>query len=359
MKGIITLLLLCNAATAVKYSFEIDNFLCNGCPNLPGFVVTAAIQGVLVFYNDINATTETVTHDWVREYIKENREEWDALQEECLDYRHTLKDETDSFNQDSGQTEGAPIIQQFFHCDWDDDTDKVNGYVLLGNNGEDFISFDIDTQTWTILDAKAEATKQQWDVYELRNRFWKGFLTTKCPMWLKMSLTYGKSYLTRKDLPSVSLLQRTPSSPVTCHATGFYPNRALLFWRRDGEEIHEGVEHGEILLNHDESFQMSVHLNVSSISPEDWSRYDCVFQFSDVGNNIATRLDKKAIRTNRISPSEFPSGAVIGAVVGLLLLLLLLCITGFFIWRKNNHGFRPAKTADSSDQTTPTDESES
>ena len=94
----------------------------------------------------------------------------------------------------------------------------------------------------------------------------------------------------------MSLLQRTPSSPVTCHATGFYPDRALIFWRRDGEEIHEDVKHGEILRNHDGSFQMSVHLNVSSISPADWSRYDCVFQLSGVQN--VTKLNKDAIRTN-------------------------------------------------------------
>ena len=96
----------------------------------------------------------------------------------------------------------------------------------------------------------------------------------------------------------MSLLQRTPSSPVTCHATGFYPDRALIFWRRDGEEIHEDVEHGEIVPNHDESFQMSVDLKVSSISAEDWSRYDCVFQLSGAQNDIVTELNKDAIRTN-------------------------------------------------------------
>ncbi|XP_072227231.1 major histocompatibility complex class I-related gene protein-like [Leuresthes tenuis] len=346
MKGIITLLLLCHAATAMKYNMEIDHLLCTGSPNVPEYAVMADVEGVLVFYTEVNATTAKVRHDWMRELIKENKNVWELFKQHCLDYRHILKDETDSFNKDTGQAEDAPIIQQIAGCDWDNETDKVNGYVVVGVNGEDFISFDMDTKTWIISDAKAEAIKKQMDADEVRNALLKLYLTTECPMGLKTLLTYGKSYLTRKDPPSVSLLQRTPSSPVTCHATGFYPNRALLFWRRDGEEIHEGVEHGEILLNHDESFQMSVHLNVSSISAEDWKRYDCVFQFSDVGNNITTRLDKEVIRTNRVSPSEFPSGAVIGAVVGLL--LLLLCITGFFIWRKNNHDTSCVSTPSSS-----------
>uniref|UniRef100_A0A8C5HPC7 Ig-like domain-containing protein n=1 Tax=Gouania willdenowi TaxID=441366 RepID=A0A8C5HPC7_GOUWI len=79
-------------------------------------------------------------------------------------------------------------------------------------------------------------------------------------------------------LPSIKLLQRTPSSPVTCHATGFYPRYAVMFWRKDQEKVLEGVDHGEMLPNHDGSFQMSVDLNISLIRAEDWSRYDCVFQ---------------------------------------------------------------------------------
>ncbi|XP_033182152.1 hereditary hemochromatosis protein homolog [Anabas testudineus] len=100
------------------------------------------------------------------------------------------------------------------------------------------------------------------------------------------------------DRPSVSLLQKTPSSPVSCHATGFYPDRASMSWRKDGEEIHEDVDHGEILPNHDGTFQMRVDLNISSVKPEDWSRYDCVFQFSGAENIIIAKLDKAVIRTN-------------------------------------------------------------
>ena len=100
------------------------------------------------------------------------------------------------------------------------------------------------------------------------------------------------------ELPSVSLLQKTPSSPVSCLATGFYPHRASLVWRKDGEELHEEVDHGEILPNHDGTFQMSVDLDVSSVTPEDWSRYDCVFQLDGVTEDIVTKLEKDRIRSN-------------------------------------------------------------
>ena len=104
--------------------------------------------------------------------------------------------------------------------------------------------------------------------------------------------------LSSPELPSVSLLQKTPSSPVSCLATGFYPHRASLVWRKDGEELHEEVDHGEILPNHDGTFQMSVDLKLSSVTPEDWTRYDCVFQLSGVKEEIITKLEKDRIRTN-------------------------------------------------------------
>ncbi|OON92914.1 MAG: hypothetical protein ATN32_09240 [Candidatus Epulonipiscium fishelsonii] len=101
------------------------------------------------------------------------------------------------------------------------------------------------------------------------------------------------------------LLQQTPSSPVRCFASGFYPERAALFWRKDGDDLHEDVEHGEILPNTDGTFQMSVDLNISSVTPEDWRRYECVFQFSGVKDDIVTKLDKTAIRTNWGKTEEF------------------------------------------------------
>uniref|UniRef100_A0A3P9DBR4 Ig-like domain-containing protein n=1 Tax=Maylandia zebra TaxID=106582 RepID=A0A3P9DBR4_9CICH len=129
--------------------------------------------------------------------------------------------------------------------------------------------------------------------------------------------------------PSVSLLQKTPSSPVSCHATGFYPDRAEMFWSKDGEQIHEGVDHREILPNNDETFQMSVDLNVSSVTPEDWQRYDCVFQLSGVNEDMITKLDKTVVKTNwgknkKNNNEERASDIVIPIIAAVILLVLIL-----------------------------------
>ncbi|XP_069372253.1 major histocompatibility complex class I-related gene protein-like isoform X5 [Paralichthys olivaceus] len=145
-----------------------------------------------------------------------------------------------------------------------------------------------------------------------------------------------KSFNQTEELPSMSLLQKSPSSPVSCHATGFYPDSAMLFWRKDGEELHEDVYVGEVLPNHDGTFQMSTDLQVSSIPPEDWRRYDCVFQISGVKEDIVKRLDKDSVESNREKPTDVTTTIIIIIVAAVVALAVVLAVIGFIVYRKRN-----------------------
>ena len=71
-----------------------------------------------------------------------------------------------------------------------------------------------------------------------------------------------------------------------------------MFWAKDGEELQENVDHGELLPNHDGTFQMSLDLNLTSVKDEDFKQYECVFQMAGLEEDIKTRLDPSLIQTN-------------------------------------------------------------
>ncbi|XP_075968846.1 major histocompatibility complex class I-related gene protein-like [Anarhichas minor] len=314
MKTLFMLLLFCHVASTVKHSLKYFLTATSGVKNIPEFVGLGMVDEVEMVYCDSNIKNPEPKQDWMRDLLKDNPEHMEWYVQRCLIEQQFFRTNLDGLKQRLNQTGGAHILQKINGCEWDDETGEVIGFSQYGYDGEDFLALDLQTMTWTAPRQQAFSTKLIWDADEATLEYEKYFFNHRCPHWLKTYLDYGRSSLQRTDLPSVSLLQKTPSSPVSCHATGFYPDRAMMYWRKDGEEHHEDVDHGEILPNHDGSFQISVDLILSSVAPEDWRRYDCVFHLSDVEDDIVTKLDKAQIRTNWVSPSEFPAAAVTGVV---------------------------------------------
>nr|XP_046273784.1 major histocompatibility complex class I-related gene protein-like isoform X2 [Scatophagus argus] len=320
MKHLFLFLLLCHVSSAVKHSLKYFYIASSGLPNFPEFVGVGFVDDVLAGSCDSNKKTPEAKQDWSKKLFQNDLQQFEFYNQACSItlpnyFKATIHTLTQRFNQSGG----VHVLQRMSGCEWDDETGEVNGFDQYGYDGEDLISFDLKTLTWVAPTPQAFSTKLSWDADKARTINNEIRLTEIYPQRLKTYLAYGNSSLLRTDLPSVSLLQKTPSSPVSCHATGFYPERATLSWRKDGEELHEDVELGEILPNHDGTFQMSAELKLSSVTPEDWSRYTCVFQLSGVKEEIVTKLDKADIRTN-----EEKNMTVIIAVVVVVLALILI-----------------------------------
>ncbi|XP_078146569.1 major histocompatibility complex class I-related protein 1-like isoform X2 [Centroberyx gerrardi] len=344
MKEFILLLLFCHVASPVTHSLEYLMTASSGVSNFPDSMAVALVDEVQIGHCDSNIKRAEPNQDWIIKVIVDDPQDLEWYTARCVDFQQFFKAELETLKQRFNQTGGVHTYQIMFGCEWDDETGEVNGFGQHGYDGEDWLVLDLKTQTWIAAKPQAVITKEGWNNDKAAIEGWINYLTTECIDWLKKYVDYGKSTLQRTVLPSVSLLQKTPSSPVSCHATGFYPDRGMLFWRRDGEELQDLMDQGEILPNHDGTFQTRVQLNVSSVKPEDWGKYECVFQLSGVKEDIVTKLDPAVIKTNN---PGINTALVIGVVAGLLL-LLAICIAGVFIWRRNNNGFKPANTSETS-----------
>ncbi|XP_076735397.1 major histocompatibility complex class I-related protein 1 isoform X3 [Maylandia zebra] len=297
MKCVLILLLCCHVASPVKHSLKYFFTETPGAQSIPEFVVVAFVDEVQI--GDSNSVREAKPKkDWIK-FFEDHPQDLEWYRFQSNEIHHFFKATIETLRQRLNQTEGVHILQRMSGCEWDDETGEINGYDQYGYGGVDFLAFDSQTLTWIAPKPQAVITKMRFDAHERRFESNKNFLGHQCPEFLKEYLRYGRSFL---------------QTAVSCHATGFYPDRAVMFWRKDGEEIHEGVDPGESLPNNDGTFQMSIDLNVSSVTPEDWQRYDCVFHLSGMNEDMITKLDKTVIRTNREKPADtvtFISAAVV------------------------------------------------
>ncbi|XP_060915374.1 H-2 class I histocompatibility antigen, Q9 alpha chain-like isoform X2 [Labrus mixtus] len=315
--------------TAEMHSLKYFYTASSEVPNFPEFVSVGMVDDFQVEYYDSNTKRAEPKQDWMNKITEDKADYWEEETESSKVKQQTFKVGLDILKRRFNQTGGVHIVQRMYGCEWDDETGDVNGYDQFGYDGEDFIVLDMKKWTYIAPQQQAVVTKQKWDKEKAELEAFKHYFTQICPDWLKKYVNYGRSSLMRTDLPTVSLLQKTPSSRVTCHATGFYPNRAMMFWRKDGEELHEDVDKGEILPNHDGSFQISADLQLPS---DDWGKYDCVFQLSGVKEDIVTKLDKREIKTNYVNSIYM----IIVIIAVVLLLVTIVCAAGFCLYKKRN-----------------------
>ncbi|KAL6099341.1 mr1 [Pungitius sinensis] len=319
---------------SLKYFYTASS----GVPNFPEFVSVGLVEEVEFLHYDSNTRRAEPRQAWMSRVTEKDPQYWERNTENFMGHQHVSKGNIETAKQRFNQTGGVHIYQRMCGCEWDDETNKVvKVYYQDGYDGEDFISFDLETEQYIAPKQQAVISKQKLDHNRAKIAQEKNYLTHLCPEWLKMYVNFGRSSLMRTERPSVSLLQKTPSSPVSCHATGFYPDSATLFWRKDGEELHEDVDLGEILPNHDGTFQMRVDLNLSSVPAEDWRRYECVFQLSGVAEDMVTKLDRT--RTNTEKPAGF-TFIIIIAAVAVLGVIIIAAVVGFLVSKRNRNGER-------------------
>uniref|UniRef100_A0A3B1IJ64 Ig-like domain-containing protein n=1 Tax=Astyanax mexicanus TaxID=7994 RepID=A0A3B1IJ64_ASTMX len=293
--------------------------------SFPEFSAVGQLDGEQGGYYDSTIRTVILKADWVKK--SKDTEHWKMMTQRIFEDQQLVMERLGNIMKHFNQTEGVHTVQWVYRCELDDDGSK-RGYMQCGYDGEDFLSLDLNSLSWIAPVPQALITKHKWEETG-HVRFQKHFLLNECIGWLQKYVEYGRSTLERKVAPEVSLFQKDSSSPVVCHATGFFPKAVMISWQKNGEDLNEGVELRETVPNQDGTFQKR---SILTLSPEELNRnqYTCIVQHEGLKKKLQVS-DRTDEALSDVAGEE-SVGIIVGAVMAVL--LVITGCAGVFISKK-------------------------
>ncbi|KAK3538755.1 hypothetical protein QTP86_015646 [Hemibagrus guttatus] len=308
------------------------------------FTAVGLLDGEQFVYYDSNIRKMIPKTEWMQKISADDPDYWKSETDKQLRKQDTFKFYLSSVMKSFNQTEGVHTLQRMYGCELHDDS-TTRGSDQFGYNGEDFISLDLNTGTWTADTPQAEIFIKEWDPTGDEAKEQKSYLEKECIYWIRNFVSHGRETLERKDPPTASVIQKhSPSPEVVCHATGCFPKAVNITWRKDGGPVYKDVEVRETLPNQDGSFQKRSILKVPAEELQKHT-YTCVIQHSSLEEELVlpvniTNPDKsKYAGSDAGSNNRAGVGHVIGVVVALVVLVALI-VAGIMVWKKKNSGER-------------------
>ncbi|KAI5616856.1 major histocompatibility complex class I UIA precursor, partial [Silurus asotus] len=249
------------------------------------FTAVVLVDEEQIVYYGSNERKMIPKTEWIKTLEADDAQYWKRETQRMQNQQEWFQDSLEAVMQSFNQTEGVHTLQRRYGCKFDHHG-ATRGHDQCGYDGEDLMSLDLKSGTWTAANEDAEIFIKTWDPKGRQAKYWKNVLETDCTEWLQNFVFYGKETLERKVPPEMSLFQNHSRSPeVVCHATGFFPKALNISWQKDGEDVHEDVEVGETLPNQDGSFQKRSILKVSAEELQKHN-YTCAIEHSSLEKDL-------------------------------------------------------------------------
>ncbi|NP_001304679.1 major histocompatibility complex class I ULA precursor [Danio rerio] len=301
-----------------------------GASETPIFIAVAILDGEQIDYYDSVTNKLIPKQDWMKEYASE--EIW---KEDCKirgDVHQIYRSNINVLMQRFNQSNGVHVYQRMYGCDWDEETEESHGFDQYGYDGEDYVMLDMREIRYITPVQQGEITVQKWNSNREQLKTLQHYYKYECVYWLKQFLGLRKADLEIRD-PEVFLLQKNPSSPVECFATGFYPSGVIITWLKNGQDHGENVELRELKPNEDGTFQRSSSLHVSQ---EDWKKslYTCVVEHQ----RMTIQKSGDEIKSNSSSEVFITPERVLAILLAALVICLCIC---YLVYPKKLKPYQP------------------
>ncbi|XP_060094442.1 class I histocompatibility antigen, F10 alpha chain-like [Heteronotia binoei] len=170
---------------------------------------------------------------------------------------------------------GLHMLQAMYGCDVRPEGQFGGGLYQYAYDGEDFISLDMKTVTWTAPMPQAKETMRRWENEIYSAQRWKSYLEEACVEWLQRYLDYGKETLLRTEAPMARVARKKGhdgQETLFCQLYGFYPKEIEVAWMKDGEDQKPETYSGGVVPNSDGTFHTWLSIEVD---PKERDRYQC------------------------------------------------------------------------------------
>ncbi|KAK9958011.1 hypothetical protein ABG768_012194 [Culter alburnus] len=333
MRTVILLILGVHLAYGETHSLRYFYTAVSGDIDFPEFTAVGLVDEEQFMYFDSNTKKVEPKTEWIRQ--NEGADYWDRNTQKATGAHQTFRNNIQVAKERFNHSTGLHTLQLMYGCEWDDETGAKDAFNQYGYDGEDLINLNLKEKRYVSPVQEGFITQQNWNNNKGLIESMNNYLSIQCIEWLQKYLQYGKSSLEKTVSPQVSLLQKDSSSPVTCHATGFYPSGVTITWMKNGQDHHEDVDLGELLPNEDGTFQKTSTLRVT---PDEWKNNE----FSCVVEHQGETKTEDEIRTN--NGDSVPIGIIIG-VLAAIVQLIFFAVAGYVVYQKKK-GFKPVRADD-------------
>ncbi|CAN8175841.1 unnamed protein product [Coccothraustes coccothraustes] len=303
-------------ATKVLHSLHYLKFaVSEPIPGIPKFMEMGFVDGIPFTRYDSERGREEPLTQWIKDGAEPGY--WDRQTQTSVRNQHVAAENLEILRERYNQSGGLHTWLTVYGCEFLSDG-SIRGSRREGYDGEDFISFDLESGRFVPANSAAEITRRRWEqegVAEARTNY----LKHECPEWLRKYIGYGQKELERKEPPDVHVSGREEHGTLilSCHAYGFYPNTIAVSWMKGDETLDQETERGGTVPNSDGTFHTWARIEAL---PEEREQYRC-------------RVEHPGMPEPGIFAWEPTSGGNLTVVVAVSVIAAILILIGFGIWR--------------------------